>query len=215
MACFLPHWRVAAAVAAPLIAGLLVAACSGASLPSLSGALPSWFASSDRAAPPPSTPAAIAAAAALENDCPILEIRRGASTLAIATRGEGATAADLRYQLTFHQLARQCIAVDGMVRMRVGIQGRVIVGPAGAPPEVTVPIRYAVVREGVEPKTITTKFRRFSVAVPRDGNNVLFTDIEEDLTFPMPPLVDLQAYVVYVGYDNVADAPPTRPAKKG
>ena len=65
--------------------------------------------------------------------------------------------------------------------MRVGVQGRVIAGPAGAPSQVEVPLRYAVVKEGVDPKTITTKFRRFPVAVAPGTANVVFTDIEEDL----------------------------------
>ena len=100
----------------------------------------------------------------LDEDCPGVDIRTGAGTLAIAAKPQEATANDLRYQLTFIELARQCV-VDGTgtVRMRVGVQGRVIVGPAGAPPQVTAPIRYAVVQEGVQPKTIVTKFRRVPV----------------------------------------------------
>jgi hypothetical protein len=76
-------------------------------------------------------------------------------------------------------------------------------------------LRYAVVREGVEPRTITTKFRRFPVAVG-GANNVLFTDIEEDLSFPIPSTVDLDAYVVYIGFDDQGDRSERRPppAKK-
>ena len=55
--------------------------------------------------------------------------------------------------------------------MRVGVQGRAIVGPAGAPSQVNVPIRYAVVQEGVEPKTIVTKFRRLPVALAAGNTN--------------------------------------------
>ena len=95
----------------------------------------------------------------------------------------------------------------GTVRMRVGVQGRVVVGPAGAPPQVDVPIRYAVVQEGVQPKTIVTKFRRVPVALP-PGSHVIFTDIEDDLSFPMPPRDELQTYVVYVGFDDAGDRRP-------
>ena len=87
--------------------------------------------------------------------------------------------------------------------MRVGVQGRAIVGPAGAPPQASAPIRYSVVQEGVQPKTIATKFRR--VPVELSSGNTLFTDIEEDLSFPMPPLAALQSYVVYVGFDEAGD----------
>ena len=77
--------------------------------------------------------------------------------------------------------------------------------PGGRSGQVDVPLRYAVVREGVDPKTIVTKFRRFPVPMPPGETNVAFTDIEEDLSFPLPSLNELQAYVVYVGFDDVGD----------
>ncbi len=141
----------------------------------------------------------------MDDECPTVEIRRGASTLAIATNTEGATANDLRYQLSFNETARQCTLVGTTVNMRVGVQGRVVVGPAGAPSQVDVPLRYAVVREGVEPKTITTKFKRFTVPIPPGQTYVTFTDIEEALSFPLPSVAELEAYVVYVGYDELGD----------
>jgi hypothetical protein len=148
----------------------------------------------------------------LDDDCPSVDIRTGAGTLAVAAKQQEPTANDLRYQLTFLELARQCFVNAGTVRMRVGVQGRAIAGPAGAPPQVSAPIRYAVVQEGVQPKTIVTKFRRVPVALA--SGNAVFTDIEDDLSFPMPPLVDLQKYVVYVGFDEAGDRGQPQPKKK-
>jgi hypothetical protein len=211
------QWRGRGA-AALLAAGVALTGCSGGPsggdtpgiLPSLTGSFPAFFASSPR----PSAPGAPPQQAVVEN-CPIVEIRPGASTLPVAAKTEQATAQDLRYQLTFTQTARQCFVDGTTMRMRVGVQGRVVAGPAGAPTQVDVPLRYAVVREGVEPRTITTKFRRFPVAVA-GANNVLFTDIEEDLSFPIPSTVDLDAYVVYIGFDDQGDRSERRPppAKK-
>lgn len=195
--------RGAGRLAAVLSAATVVAACSSTGLPSLSGSMPSWFSRS--------SPGAEAQASAggggkvLDDDCPSVDIRSGAGTLAVAGKQQEATANDLRYQLTFLELARQCVVdATNTVRMRVGVQGRAIVGPAGAPPQVTAPIRYAVVHEGVQPKTIVTKFRRVPVTL-NSVNSTMFTDIEEDLSFPMPPLVELQRYVVYVGFDESGD----------
>jgi hypothetical protein len=207
MACSHHHERGILAAAALLTAGLALSACSGVgtSLPSFGG-LPSWFTNSsgDRTAQA-SVAAPAGPAGSMDDDCPPVDVRTGASTLAIAAKTEGATANDLRYQLSFNQMARQCSLAAGTVHMRVGVQGRVVVGPAGAPAQAEVPLRYAVVREGVEPKTIVTKFRRFPVPIPPGNTNVMFTDIEEDLSFPMPSLGDLQAYVVYIGFDDVGD----------
>jgi hypothetical protein len=150
----------------------------------------------------------------IDENCPPADIRQGASTLAIATKTQQATGSDLRYQLSITQLARQCALEGPEIRMRVGVQGRVIVGPAGAPNQVDVPLRYAVVREGVDPKTIVSKFRRIPVALPPGATNVSFTDIEENLRFPMPAPAELEAYVVYIGFDDAGDRNRPPPAKK-
>jgi hypothetical protein len=204
-------------VAACVAAGLLLSGCSGGGisnpLPSMSKQLPSWFGGSSAADPAPGANAA-AFTPSMDDDCPVADIRRGASTLQIASKGEASTANDLRYQLTFTDLARQCTLIGPTVRMRVGVQGRVIVGPAGAPNQVEVPVRYAVLLEGVSPKVIVTKFRRFPVTIPPGAESAVFQDIEEDLSFPLPPQDELRKYVVYVGFDDAGDRGRRPPPKK-
>src|SRR5215467_5425066 len=191
-----------------------VAGCSSVGstdwFPSIPGFSSVVTTSADRSA----MAAAAQPAPALDDDCPSADIRQGASTLAVAAKTQQPQASDLRYQLSITQLARQCALEGPEVRMRVGVQGRVIVGPAGAPNQVEVPLRYAVVREGVEPKTIVSKFRRIPVALAPGVTNVVFTDIEEDLRFPMPSPAELEAYVVYIGFDEVGDRNRPPPAKK-
>ena len=153
--------RGAIRLAAALGAGAIVASCSSSGLPSLSGSMPSWF---SRSNPATQAQASVPGRKTLDEDCPAVDIRSGGGTLAIAAKPKEPTANDLRYQLTFVELARECFADGSTVQIRVGVQGRAIVGPAGAPPQVSAPIRYAVVQEGVEPKTIVTKFRRVPVA---------------------------------------------------
>jgi hypothetical protein len=44
---------------------------------------------------------------------------------------------------------------------------------------------------------------------------VPFLQIDDNLTFPMPSLAELEAYVVYVGYDSEAlKKPAPRPSRK-
>ena len=132
----------------------------------------------------------------------------------IAAKGtQTPTAGDLRYQLSFGQFARECRAADGTFNIKVGVQGRVVLGPQGGPGNVEVPLRYAVVREGPEPKMIVTRFKRIPVTVGPNDTNVPFTDVEDGLTFPVPPAAELEAYVVYVGFDEIGEKP-ARPAPK-
>jgi hypothetical protein len=151
-----------------------------------------------------------------EIDCPGVEVRNGAATLSIAAPGVEAGPMTTRYQVTIGDTARECAPLGGVMTMKVGVQGRVLLGPAGAPGQVDIPLRIAVVQEGVNPKTIVSKFYRVPVQVPSGQTSVPYTQVEQDLTFPMPPPAVLDAYVVYVGFDpNSAPARPERkPAKQ-
>jgi hypothetical protein len=83
----------------------------------------------------------------------------------------------------------------------------------GAAGQVGVPLRYAVVREGPEPKTIVTKFKRLTVTVPPGQTYVQFVDVEEGLNFSLPSSSELEAYVIYVGFDELGDKNEKKPPK--
>jgi hypothetical protein len=140
-------------------------------------------------------------------NCPPVEIRHGASTLAIGPPGD-TTTMNLRYQGTFTRQARECTVVDGNMVMKIGVQGRVIVGPGGGVGQVDVPLRLAVVQEtpgGTRP--VATKFIRIPVAIANTEQGGVFTRIEEGMTFPLPtPITALDDYIVYVGFDAVTAA---------
>jgi hypothetical protein len=198
--------------AALLLAGAVLAGCSGSLTPNWFPSVPGFSNVSSR----PADGNALAAATppSMDDNCPTVDVRAGAGTLSVAAKTQQTTANDVRYQLTFTELARQCALNANVIRMRVGVQGRAIAGPAGAPSQFDVPLRYAVVREGVDPKTIITKFRRIPMTMPPGAGNVVFTDIEEDLSFPLPSIEELQAYVVYVGFDELGDREQRRPPAK-
>ena len=172
------------------------------SSPSLTGKIVNFFSGSSAR-----SPQQVAGAADL--DCPLLDIRPGASTLTIGPTGDEGNngAMSLKYQGTFVRAARECAAVNGQMVMKVGIQGRIIVGPAGGPGEVDVPLRIAVVRETPGGShLIVTKFIRLPVTVASNTDNPMFTHIEEGLSFPMPPAAEIDQYIVYFGFDPIEAA---------
>jgi hypothetical protein len=158
------------------------------------------------------------AGAAQEIDCPLINIRQGASTLTIGANSATASDTDstnngamaVKYQGTFVRAARECALVAGNVVMKIGVEGRIIIGPAGGPGQVDVPLRIAVVDETpIRTKPILTKLIRIPVTVASATDNPTFTHIEEGVTFPMPP--DLDNYLVYIGFDPLAAAAQDHP----
>lgn len=205
--------RRAAILGVPSLLALLVAGCGSSSI--LSGSSLNIF-DSQKA----TTGAATADAAAdlSDIDCPGVTVRSGASTLMIGGKAAGAGdtgALDLRYQGTIIRTARECNVTAGTMTMKVGVEGRIITGPAGGPGTVDVPLRVAVVQEGVNPKPIASKFVRIPVTIASDNDRVTFSHVEQDISFPMPvPAGNIDAYVVYVGFDTMAAPEKKAPAAK-
>jgi len=180
---------------------------SGGSSPSFGDRFTQLFSgkSSEVGAPQAAQPATSAGAES-GLTCPMVSIRPGAGTYAVGAQGKPATGSDLAYQATITRTARSCDLTNGQVSVKIGIQGRVIVGPAGAPETVQVPLRVAVVQEGVNPKPITTKVFFTSVALNGQGN-VEYSLVGEDLSYPAPTAEANDSYVFYIGFDPQALKP--------
>jgi hypothetical protein len=232
------QWRGCVPVAALLAIAVLTPGCSsgGGSLGS-----PATVTSDASASPPPASPSSPPASPSLKDkianffsgatqkgaqpvpngqqadvDCPYIDIRQGASTLTIPPPppdGSGEAMA-LKYQGTFVRAARDCAIVNGQMVMRIGVQGRIIVGPAGGPGQVDVPLRFAVVSDPTKgSSTVTTRLVRIPVTIGPGDGNATFTHIEEGLSFPLPPS-GLANYVVYIGFDPIGAAAQDRAVSK-
>jgi len=138
-------------------------------------------------------------------DCPEVKVRIGASTLTVGSKpGQAEPAAlDVKYQGSIIRTARECHLAGNVMTMKIGIEGRIITGPAGGPGTVDVPLRIALVKEALgSPKTILSKFEHQAVTVNNAVDRVTFTQIDPDVSFPLPtPITDISQYVVYVGFD--------------
>lgn len=200
--------RSAATVAVVLVGGSLLT--QAASAQSITDRFKSLFGGNSQpaqeAAPSGAPPAPD------ELDCPSVSIRPGASTYAVGLPGKPAQGLDLRYQATITRTARDCTMTGGQIVARIGIQGRVIAGPAGAPAAVDVPLRVAVVQEGVSPKTIATKVFRTNVAM--SDTSVAFSLVGEDVVYPVPQGAAGDTYVFYIGFDPQALGPEPKAKKK-
>src|SRR6476660_2484815 len=204
--------RVSGGTAALLGVTLLLAGCGSSSLFSTSAL--DLFSTSSKAT---TGKAEVGSGSTTDVECPSVGVRTGAATLMIGSKpGQGEPSAlDLRYQATIIRTARECQVNSGIMTMKVGIEGRVITGPAGGPGTIDLPLRIAVVQEGVNPKTILSKFSHTEVAIASAVDRVNFTHIDPEISFPLPqPIADIDSYVVYVGFDPMGAQQQKKPAGK-
>src|SRR5947207_2546468 len=197
--CVMGSVAASSAGRAAILACALLAMSPAHAEDSITDKLGGWLGFGKSSTPP--TAGNNPAGPAVEVDCPSVAVRQGAATLSITEPGAEAGPMTTRYQVSLGQTARECAALGGMMTMKVGVEGRVLLGPAGSPGQVDIPLRMAVVQEGTTPKTVLSKFYKFAVAIPPGQTNVPFVHIEQDLTFPTPRGIDLDSYTVYVGFD--------------
>ena len=184
-----------------LLVGLTVAGC--ASVESYLGPMGNIFSSTPAPPPQPTRTSDL--------DCPQVTVRTGAATWQIPP-GTGPTG--IRYQASLGQLARECAILGETMTVKVGVEGRVLVGPKGGPGAVSVPVRIAVIHEGPQPRTLWTKFYSIPVTIGQGTTQAAFAQVEDDVTFQLPVnKSELAAYVVYVGFDPQG-ATPARPKQK-
>jgi hypothetical protein len=186
-----------------LVLGLAAAGCSstGSSAPAAPRSFSERMSDTLFGGPAPTT--ATANKPDADIDCPVIDVRQGASTIVVHGKGDP-VATNVRYQGSIGQLARECAVAGATLNMKVGVQGRVILGPVGEQGTLDVPLRIALVQEGPNPKTIWTKLYKLPVAIPAGQTNVPFVHVEEALSVPKPSAADLESYVVYVGFDQQA-----------
>ena len=207
--------KIAGLAAVLLLIGLSALASPSAAQ-SLTDRLKSLFGGKpDEPAQPPQPPPAVSTGPVSEENCPPVTIRAGASTYAVAAAGKSPVGNDVRFQATITKTARDCTKANGEITARIGIQGRVIAGPAGAPSDVEVPLRIAVVQGGVTEKVIATKAYKTTVEMG-EGENVPFTFVADDLVYPIPPGAVGDSYIFYIGFDPqlVASESKPKPVKK-
>src|SRR5579862_8526444 len=206
-------------MAALALLSLTLADCSSSSLPDsfgalakLAGTMPGGNANASAASVVPGAPTLPP-----DFECPPVQVRTGAATLTSSGDPAEPTALNMKYQVTIGTTARECrMGPNNMVQVKVGMQGRVILGPEGGNPEtINVPLRFAVVRETIDTKVITTQLDRVAVTMPPNDSNVLFTHVSEGMEFPMPRGGNTDAYLIYIGFDPAGLEPEhKKPAPK-
>jgi hypothetical protein len=138
--------------------------------------------------------------------CPTVEVPEGGAALRNPPGATG-TAAALRSQTTLGRLARECARLqDGSIRVKVGIEGHVLLGPAGAPGRFEAPLTITLKSSG---KVIATRGRRVPVTVPPGAAQGLFSVIEDDLLVPAASAGDYDIEV-RLGGGAPSHRPPVR-----
>ncbi|MGH6835941.1 MAG: hypothetical protein ACREC9_10420 [Methylocella sp.] len=145
--------------------------------------------------------------------CPEVLILEGTAA-SQAYAGTPPSSANLRYQYALTDTARECTLDGDELAVKIGVAGKVLLGPAGSPGSFSVPVRMAVLRERNN-QPITSKLYRAAVTVAAGENQADFTIVSEPLRVPFIQDHAEDDYTIKVGIDEgtSADKPAGKHAK--
>lgn len=142
--------------------------------------------------------------------CPQVLILEGTAA-SQAYAGTPPSSANLRYQTALDDTARECTLEGDQLAIKIGVAGKVLLGPAGSPGSFTVPVRMSVLRER-DNQPIVSKLYRAAVTVPANETRGDFTVVSEPLRVPFVQDHAEDDYTIKVGIDEGAGA--EKPAAK-
>lgn len=151
-------------------------------------------------APPGATP-----------DCPEVFIESGAAMLRSPPDADGA---NVRYQLSLGETARECVVDGDHLTIRVGLEGSAVLGALGQPGAYGANLRVAI-RRLKDDTLVASKTYRVSASIPKGGTRGEFQVIADPFTVPLMSPRAQDDYEILVGFTQGAEKPMADKRRKG
>jgi hypothetical protein len=109
-------------------------------------------------------------------ECPAVEILDGGASV----RQEGG--GSVRSQISMGQVARECRPQGaGQIAIKVGVEGRVLLGPSGSPGTYGTPVRFVIKRGDT---VLVSRVQRGAATIPAGDTQATFVVIEDNMVVP-------------------------------
>lgn len=138
--------------------------------------------------------------------CPAISVLEGTAVERLYA-GTPPSNANLRIQYALEDTARECSIRDDKLVLKVGVAGKVLLGPAGGPGNFTIPIRIAVVRVG-DGTLVVSKLYRAAATIPAKRTEESFTVVSEPIVVPYVHEHAEEDYAIKVGIDSAGASKP-------
>ena len=159
-------------------------------------------------APPPS---------ASPSGCPEITVLDGTGAQRVMA-GNAVGNAGLKHQFSITDVARECQLSGNQMVVKVGVEGKVLLGPSGSPGTFDVPVRVAIV-DRMSEKPFLSKMYRVAASIPTGQTGTTYSLVADSLAIPFAPGRTAQDYSIKIGIDasgrggDIAAKPSRRKAK--
>ena len=145
--------------------------------------------------------------------CPEIGIQDGTADDRVYGPGDDRSNVNVRYQFSITNFARDCQVLNNQYQMKVGVEGRVLLGPAGTPGTYPAPVRIVIINRADGSATVS-KLYQVPAGIAAGQTEGPFTIVTEPLSVPVTSKFPDQDYVIKIGFDSEANGKTAgRPAR--
>ncbi|HTN64355.1 MAG TPA: hypothetical protein VL147_22825 [Devosia sp.] len=133
---------------------------------------------------------------AIATECPPIKVRAGSEAMFYYGNGRVGDPRTLQYQGVIDKSTRNCVVSKGLITVQMGVEGRVLLGPAGTQTSVTVPVRFAVERDHA---AVFSEKYSIPVAITPPAQSGSFIKVVQNVAIPYLGGEDI---TIWVGFDT-------------
>ena len=132
--------------------------------------------------------------------CPTISILDGTTAQRVLAPGASGNEG-VRYQYSLYHVGRTCNSSGAAMSVKVGGDGRVLLGPAGTAGHFDVPVRVVIFSE-VEQKPVASKLYRVPASIAAGQSATPFQFVSDNLPIPIAAGRKGSDYSIKVGIDT-------------
>ena len=148
------------------------------------------------ASPAEMSAAQSAALPAIATECPPIKMRVGCEALFMYANNSKPNPRELNWQAIIEQQSRNCVVSNGKITVKMGVTGRVLLGPAGNIKSTDVPIRFAIERDGT---AVFSEKYNIPVQIAAGAQDASFVKVVENVDIPY---LGGENIIIWVGFDS-------------
>lgn len=133
---------------------------------------------------------------AIATQCPPIRVKAGGEALFSYANNNIGDARALRYQAMIDNQSRNCIVSNGLITVKMGVVGRVLLGPVGTTKNISLPLRFVVERDDVP---VFSQKYDIPISITPPNQSEEFIKVVENVAIPY---IGGENIVIWVGFDT-------------
>ncbi len=133
---------------------------------------------------------------AIATECPPIKVRDGGESIFAYANNRLGDARALQFQAVIDGQSRNCVVSNGLITVKMGVVGRLVLGPSSSQNSMTLPLRFAVERDEI---TVFSQVYNIPMTVTPPSQSEEFVKVVENVAIPY---LGGENIVIWVGFDS-------------